>query len=784
MQRFLPFLFTLAKEDSEWRFESAQQPYVAPLIILGVIAFVVVAYLLEPRTEGRTRGGRVVLGFFRALALLVGIAILFHPVERKETREVKDGYVVLVIDKSRSMSLKDREGDQAYLLELAQKIGVPYADLKTTDRLTRVKKALSFDPKGGTATVLERFAEKNKVKVYTFDAGRLKLCEIDKIDKDALPREKDEKGDGEKKDEKPTPEASLARGQQLVNAIEPDGLATALPDSLQKILTDLRSDKVAALVLLTDGRSNAGSLSAEVVAARYHKKNIPILAVGVGDPNPPKDLSIENLEAPEVTLVNDIVPFQCLVRAQGYPARRDVDLELVVEGQVLKHEKVELGGDKTETTKTITWKPEKEGEFDVELRIPPDDQEITVENNKAFHHLRVIAEKIKVLYIEGYPRWEYRYFMNAMKRDAKVELQCFLLSADAAFPQESSKGVPSLRAFPTAEELKKYHVIVFGDVSPQAQGPDGRPFFPEGTFEAIKEFVADEGGGFLMISGEQDSPRRYASTPIGPLLPIQVDEQEGTVQRDLTESWRPRLTREGMRTPLLRLEPDEQRNKALWEGTTALPGFFWYTRALKVKPRAHVLAEHPTERNQDGNFPIFAWQDYKSGTVFWSAVDETWRWRAGVGDKFMYRFWGQVLRFLAHGRFQRSKRFTVTTDKSKYNVGEDVQIQAVVHDRRSGPATEKTQEVVIERPDAQTEKLELKLLEGKAGTYEGRYRPLKIGIYKVSIDPGATGSEGDVAPKLFEVKFPSIELEEPRMDKDGLEALSRASGGEFLRLDK
>src|SRR5579871_3999381 len=172
MMQGLSLALLLAKESSEWRFESAQEPYVAFLVFLGVLAFVVVAYLLEPRSEGRSRAGRIVLGAFRALALLVGIAILFHPVERRATTEVKDGYVAVVIDKSRSMSLRDREGDQAYLIELAQKIGVPYAELKDMDRLTRVKKALAFDPNKDGRSILERFAEKNRVKLYTFDAGR------------------------------------------------------------------------------------------------------------------------------------------------------------------------------------------------------------------------------------------------------------------------------------------------------------------------------------------------------------------------------------------------------------------------------------------------------------------------------------------------------------------------------------------------------------------------------------------------------------------------------------
>jgi hypothetical protein len=763
----------LAKEDVEVRFEGAPA---APLVIgigVFVLAFVAITYILEPRGEGRSRAGRLFLAAFRIAAILLAIGILFRPVERKQTRETKDGYVVIAIDKSRSMSLKDREGDQSYWLKLSQELGVPFAQVKDLDRLTRVKKALTNEQK----KFLDRLCEKNRVKLYTFDATRNRLADVTKQEPGAAAK-KEEPGAPPKTDE-----LTLVRAVQEINAIEADGPATALGDSLQKILTDLRSEKVAAMVLLTDGRSNSGVLQAPEVAARYGKKSIPIFAIGIGDPNPPKDLAIENLEAPEVSIQGDPVRFTFLVRAQGYDQPRDVDIELCVDGSVVKRDRVQLGGDKVEVSQSETWKFDREGEFNVEIRIPPDEAEITTENNKVLHRIRIINQKIKVLYVEGYPRWEYRYLKNAMVRDPKIEVQCLLLSADPGFPQESTKGVPPLKAFPTREELFQYHVIIWGDVNPAAKTWDGKECFPEGTFEALKEFVGDQGGGFLMLSGEQDTPRHYVNNPLAPILPV-VIEDDDREPRDFSEGWRPRLTREGVRSDILRLENQEDKFKALWEGPTALAGFFWYTRAQKAKPLAHVLAEHPTDRNQNGNFPIWVWHYYKSGTVFWTANDETWRWRAGIGDRYMYGFWQRVLRFLATGRWQHSKRFLVTTDKTKYVVGEEARISARVLDRSYKPATEKSQVVIIERPDAQTEKLELKLIEGRPGNYEGKYKPVKMGTFKVSIDPGTTGSDNDVAPRMFEVKFPSIELEEPRMDKETLEAVARASGGEFLRLDR
>jgi hypothetical protein len=762
-----PALGLLAKEDLEVRFEGAPAPYVVFAIAVAVVAFVAIAYILEPRGDSRSRAGRVFLAGLRLAAILLAVGILFRPVERKETRETKDGYVVIAIDKSRSMSLKDREGDEPFRLNLSQQIGVPFAELRDMDRLARVKHALTNDQR----KFLERLCEKNRVKVYTFDATRNRIADVAKVEKEA------------RKDENAPADTTLARAVQEIQAIEADGPATALGESLQKILTDVRSERVAALVLLTDGRSNAGALQARDVAVRYQKKSIPIYAIGIGDPNPPKDLAIENLEAPEVSIAGDKVHFVFLVRAQGYDQPRDVDLELWIDGTLAKREKVTLGGEKVEASKSIEWKFDREGEFNVEIRIPPDEAEITTENNKVNHRIRIINQKIKVLYVEGYPRWEYRFLRNAMIRDSKVEVQCLHLLADPGV-EETTKGLPQLRGFPSREELMQYHVIILGDINPSAVGWDGRPVFPEGTWENIREFVGDQGGGLLVISGELDMPRRFANNVLAPVLPIVIDEDDGREARDFSEAWHPRITREGMRSEILRLESDEERWKALWDGPMALPGLRFYARAQKVKPLAHVLAEHPTDRNQNGNYPIWCWHYYKSGTVFWSANDETWLWRPGVGDRYSYGFYQRILRFLATGRWQHNKRFLVTTDKSKYVVGDEARIGARVLDRSYKPSSEKTQEVVVERPDGQTEKLELKLIEGRPGNYEGRYKPAKMGSYKVSIDPGTGGSDSEVAMKMFDVKFPSIELEEPRMDQEGLEAIAKASGGEFLRLDK
>jgi hypothetical protein len=251
---------------------------------------------------------------------------------------------------------------------------------------------------------------------------------------------------------------------------------------------------------------------------------------------------------------------------------------------------------------------------------------------------------------------------------------------------------------------------------------------------------------------------------------------------DFSRPWRPKLTTEGDTSPLMRLEPGEAENRQLWD--VELPDLFWYVPTEKAKPLAQVLAVHPRDKNQNGAYPLVAWHRFGAGTCFWLGFDEGWRWRAGVGDKYHYRFYGQIVRFLSLQSFTRTKRFFVTTDKTQYGVGEEVRVTAEIRDRDQGIAERPTQDVLIDLPDGTTQTLGLPALEGSPGKFYGTYKPVLVGPYRVHIDPGADGSLSEVASRVFEVKLPRLELQEPRMDQEGLERIAQASGGKFMPLSE
>lgn len=756
----MPLARLLAEAEvvTRTRWEDMPPAWQVFLIVVLVLAFAGATYLLEPK--GERRALRIPLALFRAAIVVMAIAILFRPVETTELQEVKHGQVVIAIDTSRSMGFLDREKDDAARQALARSLGVSEERLRDLDRLSRVK--LAMRQEGGEW--LRKLAQKNRVRLFKFDSSRERLTDIDKL--------RDAKGD-----QGPDP---VADALAQLEGVAAEGQSTALGDSLQRILTDLRSDRVAGMVLITDGRSNAGSLSPEAVAARFGRKGIRIWSVGVGDPDPPRDLSVDDFRAPDVSLAGDVLRGSVLVRAQGYDRARDVRLRIDLDGQQVYEKSVRVGGEVPEVAVEFDTKVARPGEYTLEAVVEPDPDELTAENNRAVRRIRVIDERIKVLYIEGYPRWEYRYLKNALVRDRHMQVQVLLLSADPDFPQEHTDGVPALTRMPSPEQLLDYHVIILGDVNPEARTRAGEPVFGPGSLAAIRDLVKDRGGGVLMISGEQSAPRAYVGTPLEDVLPVVIDPMGGRGM-DYSRPWRPRLTKDGDASPLMRLEPGEGENRQLWD--VELPDLYWYVPTEKPKPLAQVLAVHPRDKNQNGAYPLVAWQRFGSGTCFWMGFDEGWRWRAGVGDKYHYRFYGQVVRFLSLQSFTRTKRFFVTTDKTQYGVGEEVRVTAEIRDHDAAIAERAAQDVLVDLPDGTTQTLNLSVLGPDApGKFQGTFKPVLVGPYRVHIDPGAKGSLSEVASRIFEVKLPRLELQEPRMDREGLERIAQASGGKFVTL--
>lgn len=773
----MPYLIDLlAREDTaglakvtRLKWLGMPESYVVVFIALGVIAAVWLIYKLETGIAGPA--SKVLLGALRVLIVLVALFVLFEPVVSTELSEVRQSYVLVLIDESLSMSFTDIYDDPRELSRLCSVLNVSREELCEIRRLDIVKKILAKKD----VNLIEDLLEKSSLKVFTFSGG-IRLF-----------------GEGRKGGK-----FLVAAGSENVEAqadpfstLEAAGSETKLGDSLNEALNFLKGQLISGVVIISDGRNNRGMLKPRQVAQAAGLKKIPIYTVGVGNPREPKDIALLNLEAREVVLVNDKVNFNFTVRSRGYE-NENATVTLRFGDEVKQTRRIRLKGENQVQRETMSHRPQRQGEFEVVLDVELKPGEQFKENNRATHQLKVVDEKIGVLYVDCYPRWEYRFLKNALVRDKTMKVQCLLQSADDGFPQESSPGIEPLSEFPqTRQQLfENYHVIILGDVdlSQECRRPIGKE-----QMEWIKEFVLKQRGGILFMAGDNSGPDCYRGTPLEDLLPIITERfGPGGVWRyteSRTTTFHPKLTPEGREHPTMRLTPDRLTNIELWEDNdrrdyNSLPGFYWHYRAKKAKPGTVVLAVHPTETDQKREHrPLIAYMNTGGGDAMFVGVDSTWRWRAGVGDLYFYRFWSQAIRFLATRiLLGKTKQHSIATDKPTYLLNEQVNITAHVLDRDFRPQTAQKQTVNLQTPDGARTTVELTLNPQNPGTYTGSIPVRHLGWHKLWIGTPADEPEKGLAYTTFNVEVPVLERKDPRKNKELLVALASVSKGKYFEV--
>lgn len=755
------------------KFLSAPEGWIITLIVLGVIALI--GYFYYRETKEAATPWKIFLGVMRLIVFLIVLFMLFNPVPqpKEEDKFTRYSYAVVLLDSSFSMTLTDLYENEETAERLSDMTGIPLEEIPKTPRSEIVRKILASEK----LEFLEKLRDKNNVRVYAFDKTIGSLGNL-KHSGEEEQASADGENEGEKED----------KGVELAS-YKAEGTFTSVGNAITEALNDLKAERIAGVVIITDGRSNYGIIEPEEAARRLKEAHIPLYTVGVGNPTMPKNIKLSNLKFKSEVREGDWINFDFMVDQQGYEGLT-VKPRVTLNGEDVidfKPEKYTLkkGGQQS----SLTFKATKPGQYKVRIEVPRQDSEKDLTDNALEGALTVKKkEKIKVLYVAGQPRWEYRYLKTFLIRDTDtIEAQVLLQSADPKFIQESSPGVPPLLDFPARKELMEYNVVIFGDVDPDPDEPASVRFdISRDDMKNIREFVS-KGGAFVMIAGENAAPQKYLGSPIEDILPVFIEKLEAGREFNWhlpkTKAFRPVLTEAGWNHVITRLDPDPEVNRNLWLNTdenemTSLPGFYWYHPVREAKPGAIVLAEHPVARDKTRRHlkrVIFAAQYYGRGTTFFSAVDSTWRWRAGVGGRYFDRFWGQIIRFSG-----KTIRYTLSA-KDKYNIFDTVEIHATAKDQNYNPETIDTLKVELERPGGEKESIVLK--KERPGYYRGSTKASAPGIHRLTLVP-PTGDVKEKIERTFTVVVPNDEKKLPFMNGELLTEMAALSAGEFVTLDE
>ena len=79
-----------------------------------------------------------------------------------------------------------------------------------------------------------------------------------------------------------------------------------------------------------------------------------------------------------------------------------------------------------EQSETVVFNAGTAGAHSFQIGIVPVAGEQNTQNNSVVRLVNVVPRKMRILYIEGEPRWEYKFIRRALEEDESIEVACML----------------------------------------------------------------------------------------------------------------------------------------------------------------------------------------------------------------------------------------------------------------------------------------------------------------------------------------------------------------------
>ncbi len=538
------------------------------------------------------------------------------------------------------------------------------------------------------------------------------------------------------------------------------GTSTRLGDGIAEVIEEAAGREIAGIVLLSDGQNNAG-LSPTEAARSAGEVSAPIFSVPCGSEAPVRDLSVADLFAPDLVSVGDTVHVSATIALQGYQeAAVEVLLLDGTEKTPLSRKEMLLHNTEPQTV-DLSFEAKRPGPRTLTVKAVPKTSlpDNLSENDSDSVVVRVSDEKLRVLYIEGPPRWQFRFLKNSMRRDHGLGgLQG--KTPDIVLENEAHRqpnGMASVLP-KTLDELAKYHTVILGDASPQLISPK--------FAEMLSEAVRDRGVGLIVASGPLNMPGRYGAQ-LTDLLPVRMRRTTAGIDAPVYKPFRLEVSPSGAIHDTMRLYDDPDRNNAVW---TNMPLFYWCAAVERPSAGATVLAWNSSLNTRYGKMPLVVHHYAGQGKVFFVGIDSTWGWRQNVGDRFFYKFWGQAIRFAARRNDDdQKKKSWLEVRPLRAQPGEQVEIELFAITPEGAPRQDPKISLRLFAGDRERT-IELVADRNGQGHYTGQFLAEKAGVYRMAFEPG---KEDKTVEAQIQVADSSVELRRPNINMPVLRQLGK-----------
>ena len=544
----------------------------------------------------------------------------------------------------------------------------------------------------------------------------------------------------------------------------PPAPATRIGDDLKELASEAADLPIGAVVLLSDGADNSGGIDLDTIST-FRSRRIPVHTVGFGPEQVPNDVEINDVAVVPRALADSRLAAKVSFHQRGYAGQKAM-LTVRNGGKVLAGRQITLASDGQTQNETLLFNAGAAGADTLQFSIDPLPGEENRDNNSVSRLVNVESSKRRILYVEGEPRWEYKFIRRAEQDDRIVTIVSMLRTSENKIyrqgiddPKELADGFPS-----RVEDLFGYQAIVIGSVEAS--------YFTPAQKELIQQFVDRRGGGLLFLGGRASlADGGWGASNLADLLPVVLPNKKGTFHRDpATVS----LTPAGAESIITRLVEDPAGNMERWK---KLPYLMDYQEAGTPKPGAVVLAEMTAENRK---MPLLITENYGRGRTAVLATGGTWRWQMSqpLEDQTHEQFWQQLLRWLVTdtpGRVVASVPSQMMFDDGR------VQFSAEVRDKNYMPAADAHVEAHILGPGGTAAQIDMTPDPNAPGTFHAEWTAGQPGSYLTEVT--ATRDKEEVGRDVltFARMDGVAEKFHTGQNRELLEKLSAETGGRYWR---
>ena len=504
---------------------------------------------------------------------------------------------------------------------------------------------------------------------------------------------------------------------------ETDG--TRLFSALSAGLADVPPDRVAGVILVTDGRVH--DVPAEAAALGFAA---PVHALITGRADE-RDRRIQLVTAPRFGIVGQQQTVAFRVEDSGVRGGT-ARIKVSRDGEPVEERGVAAG----ETVRVQVPIPHA-GPNIVEIEASELEGELTTVNNRAVVSIDGVRDKLRVLLVSGEPHSGERTWRNLLKSDASVDLVHFTILR----PPEKQDGTPinelSLIAFPTRElfqqKINEFQLIIFDRYARQG-------VLPIIYFDNITRYVRD-GGAVLVASGpDYASQTSIWRTPLDAILPA---EPSG---RMTEQPFFARLTDLGKRHPVTRGLEGADRDPPHWSR------FFRLVDTREA--RGTSVMQGPD------NKPLLVLSREGEGRVALLLSDHIWLWARGFEGGGPHL---DLLRRLSHWLMKQP-------DLEEEALRLSLQGKQLLVRRQT--MEEAVNDVTLTMPSGATQTLTLKASE--PGLWQGVIDANELGLWRAT--------DGKLTALINVGPANPREFTEVTSTADVINPLAAATGGDVRRL--